>query len=78
MSVITVRIPEKLLHDLDLMAHDIHVPRAEYIRLAIEHLNNEVKNKKRFERLKKISRRVRKESMRINKEFSRTENDPEA
>ena len=76
MSVITVRLPDKLLHDLDRHAHAIHVQRAEYIRLAIEHMNTTVKNKERVERLKKASLRVRKESMRINKEFSRIEHDP--
>jgi metal-responsive CopG/Arc/MetJ family transcriptional regulator len=76
MSVITVRLPDKLLHDLDTHAHAIHLQRAEYIRLAIEHMNMTVKNKERIERLKKASLRVRKESMRINKEFSRVEHDP--
>lgn len=76
MSVITVRLPEKLLHDLDTHAHAIHLQRAEYIRLAIEHMNMTVKNKERIERLKKASLQVRKESMRINKEFSRVEHDP--
>ncbi|HSW93582.1 MAG TPA: CopG family transcriptional regulator, partial [Gammaproteobacteria bacterium] len=62
MSVITVRLPEKLLQDLDTNAHLIQMQRAEYIRLAIEHMNMSVKNKKRIERLKKASLRVRKES----------------
>jgi metal-responsive CopG/Arc/MetJ family transcriptional regulator len=78
MSVITVRLPEKLLHDLDTHAHAIHLQRAEYIRLAIEHMNMTVKNKERIQRLKKASLLVRKESMRINKEFSRIEHDPKA
>lgn len=76
MSVITVRLPDKLLHDLDTHAHAIHLQRAEYIRLAIEHMNMTVKNKERVERLKKASLRVRKESMRINKAFGRIEHDP--
>lgn len=76
MSVITVRLPDKLLHDLDMHANAIHVQRAEYIRLAIEHMNTTVKNKERIDRLKKASLKVRKESMRINKEFSRIEHDP--
>lgn len=76
MSVITVRLPEKLLRELDNYANVIHLPRAEYIRRAIESLNNEVKQKKRAEQLKKNSLRVRKESMRINKAFSKIEHDP--
>jgi len=77
MSVITVRLPEKLLQYLDTNAHIIQLQRAEYIRLAIEHMNMTVKNKKRIERLQQASLRVRKESMRINKEFGRIEHDPE-
>lgn len=77
MSVITIRLPEKLLSKLDESAHIMHIRRAEYIRFAIEHLNKEVKNKIRKEKLKKISLRVRKKSMRVNKEFGRIEYDPE-
>ena len=77
MNIITIRLPEKLLDDLNTYAQAIHVPRAEYIRRAIEQMNNEVKNKERSEHLKKLSLRVRKESMVVNKEFNRIENDPE-
>lgn len=76
MSVITVRLPDKLLNELDTYAQVIHLQRAAYIRLAIEHMNTTIKNKERIERLKKASLRVRKDSMRINKEFSRIEHDP--
>jgi metal-responsive CopG/Arc/MetJ family transcriptional regulator len=77
MSVITIRLPEKMLHELDAGAHLIKVPRAQYIRLAIEHMNQEIKNKQRAEKLQKLSLRIRKESMLINKEFSKIEHDPE-
>lgn len=76
MSVITIRLSDKLLHDLDVHAHAVHLHRAEYIRLAIEHMNSTIKKKERINSLKKASLRVRKESMRINKEFSRIEHDP--
>ena len=75
MSIITVRLPEKLLHDLDSNAKAVHLQRAEYIRLAIENLNTTIKNKHRINRLKNASLKVRKESMKINKEFSRIEHD---
>ncbi len=77
MSVITIRLPEKLLRDLNTYAEATHTSRAEYIRRAIERMNTEVKNKERDEHLKKASLRVRKESMIVNKEFSRIEDDPE-
>lgn len=77
MTIITLRVSDKLLNALDSYAHDLHVPRAEYIRLAIENMNHEIKNKKRAERIKKISLKARQESMRINKEFNGFEDDSE-
>jgi metal-responsive CopG/Arc/MetJ family transcriptional regulator len=76
MSAITVRLPGESLRNLDDCARLVHLPRAEYIRRAIDHMNDEVRNEQCAERLKKASLRVRKESMRINKEFSRIEHDP--
>jgi metal-responsive CopG/Arc/MetJ family transcriptional regulator len=77
MTVISIRLPNTLLHDLDGSAHVLHVPRAEYIRKAIEHMNEEVHNKERKKKLVQSSLRVRKGSMRVNKEFSEIEHDPE-
>lgn len=75
MSLISIRLPEKLLNEVDTTAHLCKMARAEYIRYAIEHMNQEVKNEDRRKRLKKASLRVRKESMRVNAEFSRIEHD---
>ena len=77
MTIVSIRLPEKLLHELDSQAHACHIPRAEYIRRAIEHLNQEVKSKERKQRLMKASLRVRGESMNINAEFSKIEDDTE-
>lgn len=77
MSVISIRLPDDLLHDLDGSAHILHMPRTTYIRKAIEHMNQEVLNNERKQRLIKASMRVRKDSMRINEEFSEIEHDPE-
>ena len=77
MTIVTIRLSEKVLHEVDIFAHDIQVARTEYIRLAIEQMNAIIKNKKRSERLKAASMLVRKESKRVNKEFSRIENDIE-
>ncbi|HSW68982.1 MAG TPA: CopG family transcriptional regulator [Gammaproteobacteria bacterium] len=76
MTVITVRLSDKLLRDLDRHADAIHLPRAEYIRLSIENMNVTIKKKEQIERLKKASLLVRNESMRVNKEFDRIEHDP--
>lgn len=77
MAVISIRLSDALLDDLDGSAHTLHMPRTEYIRKAIEHMNEEVLNKARREKLVKASLRVRKESMRVNKEFSEIDHDPE-
>ena len=77
MSIISIRVPDKLLREMNGGAKAMHIPRAEYIRLAIQHLNQEMKNHERRQQLIKASLRVRGESMKINAEFSRIENDPE-
>lgn len=75
MSVISIRLPEQLLHQLDHMAQFLHIQRAEYIRRAIEHMNEEIHQNERKEKLIQASLRVRAENMRINKEFSEIEHD---
>ena len=75
MSVISLRLPEKLLHELDNRAHALHIQRADYIRKAIELMNKDVFDNERKQRLVQSSLRVRKESMLINKEFSDVEHD---
>lgn len=77
MTTITIRLPDKLLQDLDYNAHASHIPRAEYVRRAIENMNAQINKKTRAKRLQKISLKVREESMRINNEFSDIEHDPE-
>ncbi len=77
MTIVSIRLPENVLREVDLFAKDIHIPRTEYIRRAIEQMNENIKNKKRSERLKAVSLRVRKESIRVNKEFSELEDDLE-
>ncbi|OGT60158.1 MAG: hypothetical protein A3E85_04190 [Gammaproteobacteria bacterium RIFCSPHIGHO2_12_FULL_45_12] len=77
MTTISIRLPDKLLHEMDHHAHAANMARAEYVRLAIELMNAEINKKARSNRLKKISLKVRKESMLVNKEFSDIEHDPE-
>lgn len=69
MSTISIRLP-------DHRAHACKITRAAYIRVAIEHMNQEIKNKQK-QRLIKASKKVRKKSMKINAEFSRIEDDAE-
>lgn len=76
MTNISVRLPEKLLHNVDKLAQELHLPRAEYVRKALEVMNSEVSKQRRRTRLMEVSHRVRKESMKINREFSEIEHDP--
>ena len=78
MEAISLKLPGDLLRESDRCAKALGVPRAEYIRRAIERMNREAQAKTRAARLADASRRVRKESMRVNAEFSRIERDPDA
>ena len=77
MSTISIRLPNDLLKEADKRARELRIPRAEYVRRAIEHLNAEVVAEQRCRRMMEASRRVRDESMRINAEFDAIENAPD-
>lgn len=72
---ISLKLPENLLETSDRCARSLGIPRAEYIRRAIERMNREAEARFRSERIEQVSRKVRKESMRVNAEFDRIEPD---
>ena len=76
MNTISIRLSEDLLSEIDKRAKDLHIPRAEYVRKALEYLNADVATRQRRDRLMKVSQRVRGESMKVNKEFGEVEDDP--
>ncbi len=78
MEAISLKLSEDLLRASDRCAKALGVPRAEYIRRAIERMNREAEARARAARLADASRRVRKESMHVNAEFSRIERDTDA
>jgi len=78
MTTVSIRLPDDLLKEADKRARELHIPRAEYIRRAIETLNMEVSSRQRRKRIMAASRRVRVESMRVNAEFSAIEDAPHA
>jgi len=78
MSLISIRLADKLLIELKNRAHLLHLSQTEYIRKAIEHMNEEVSKQERKQKLIQASLRVRGESMAVNNDFSRIEHDPEA
>ena len=77
MSVISLRLPDTLLHEVESRARILHLHRAEYIRKALEHMNKETFNDMRKKQLAQASLRVREQSIRVNQEFSDIEYDPD-
>ena len=78
MTTVSIRLPDDLLKEADKRANEMHIPRAEYIRRAIESLNAEAAASHRRRRMMEASRRVREESMRVNAEFDAIEDAPDA
>lgn len=77
MTAISVRLSDKLVHDMDDNAKKLHISRTSFIREAIARYNLELTQKARRDRLMKLSKKVRASSLRINQEFSEIEHDPE-
>ena len=78
MNTISVRLPEQLLNEADERAKELRIPRAEYVRKALEYLNKEIGAQRRRVHLMKVSQRVREESMKVSAEFNEVEDDPES
>jgi len=78
MKSIALKIPDELLAESGRLAARLKMPRAEYIRMAVERMNHRTASRLRAERLAEVSRRVRDESMRVNAEFAAIERDPDA
>ena len=78
MSSLTIRLPEKVLKEVDKRGQSLHMSRTIYIRKYIEAMNTSIQENERKNRLAEVSKRVRKESMSVNLEFARIENEPKA
>lgn len=77
MTAFSLRLPENLMKEVDARAKLLHLPRSEYVRLAISRMNREVAAEERRKRLLSVSARVRDESMRICTEFDVVEYGPD-
>ena len=77
MSALTIRLPDKVVNEVNMRAKKLHISRSEYIKRSIQNMNRGIYEQERKAKLIKISKRVRKESMVINSEFSKVEYDPE-
>lgn len=75
MTAISLKLPDELLEASSRCAEARKLSRAEYIRRAIERMNEETQARLRAERLAAASRKVRGESMRVNAEFAAIERD---
>ena len=78
MAAISLKLQAKLLVDVDRCAEALRLPRAEYIRRALEQVNLETQAQLRATRLREASRRIRTESLRLNAEFAGIERDVDA
>jgi metal-responsive CopG/Arc/MetJ family transcriptional regulator len=77
MSIVSFRLSAKMLQEIDAIARMLHIARGEYLRRAIQYMNEKELKKERQERLAQASLKVRKESMKVNAEFSEIEHDPD-
>jgi predicted transcriptional regulator len=73
---ISIRLSDELFQDVKSRAHALHLSQTDYIRKAIELMNDETSKQEREHRLKRASMRVREESMKVNAEFGEIEHDP--
>lgn len=78
MTTLSLRLPEELLRDIDLHAEQLHIPRAAYVRKALEQMNAAVAAQQRRTRLMEASLKVRAESIGVNAQFSAVEDAPHA
>lgn len=76
MTTISLRMPDDFLHEIDSYAEELHLPRAAYVRKALERMNAAMAAERRRTRLMATSRKVREESMRVNAEFSEIDDVP--
>jgi hypothetical protein len=77
-TLVSIRMKEELLQEMKMSAQLLHLSQTEYIRKAIELMNNQTEKAAREKRLKKASLLTREESMKVNAEFSRIDDEPEA
>ena len=77
-SLVSIRLNDELLQETKAHAQILHLSQTDYIRKAIERMNNEAEKNERKQRLKRVSLLVRKESMAVNTEFGEIDDDPNA
>lgn len=76
-ALVSIRMHDGLFKTMKDMASLLHLSQTDYIRQAIERMNDEASRQARFQRLQQASFKTRTESMKINAEFSEIEYDSE-
>lgn len=76
MTTISLRMPDNFLHEIDAFAEELHLPRAAYVRKALEQMNAAMAAERRRKKLMAASLKVREESMKVNAEFSEVDDAP--
>lgn len=77
-SLLSVRLSDELFQAMRSNAQDLHLSQTDYVRQAIEKMNEEINQLNLERKLKQVSLRVRHQSQQVNTEFSRIEHDPNA
>ena len=77
MPILTIRLPDKTLYEVEINSKSLHVSKNAYIQEAINNLNEKIMSNLKREKLIKASQKVRNNSMEVNSEFSIIENDSE-
>ncbi len=75
MSVLTIRLSEKLLKDADRIAKNKKLSRSSFIRETLEESIRKTLEAEKRKRLREASLKVRRESMKVNAEFAKFEED---
>lgn len=75
MPVLSIRIPENIVHEVESKAKFLHISRSAYITQAITSLNKKIGEELLQKQMNKASKKVRKSSMRVNLEFSSIEDE---
>ena len=76
MTTLSLRLSDDLLHEVDTFAEQLHIPRAAYVRKALERMNATVAAERRRMQITEASMKVRAESMRVNAEFDDIQDTP--
>ena len=77
MKSISLNLPEETLDAAGRYSATLRLPRAEYIRRAVDRMNRHVEADLRARRMRRAAEKCREEDMKINAEFAAVDPDIE-